>query len=332
MAVTPLTLADYAESPKLLVAGVAKVMRETSPFWDALPMPQVSALSVKVYREAGALTDVSWRQIGEAHGSVVHAMPDEVQEMAYSIGNTIKVDKVHVMDKTPRLVDPMTYQSKQTVKAIARNFTDKAINGVPLDLKNPVGLYYRIMNDLPTTQRIGCGSGLDISQDATALTANIQILIDKLDELLYSVTDSIDAGGQGVLLLTNDTVMQRVNSAFRQSGLLTTSKDALGRVFLEYRGARFIDMGRKYDDTTRVMGNVEVLTGTGLTTGTGSSIYAVKLGNEYFTGWQEYGLDVSKPELDPTTRVTYYSVIDWVVGLALSHPRSAARLYGLIAA
>jgi len=35
--------------------------------------------------------------------------------------------------------------------------------------------------------------------------------------------------------------------------------------------------------------------------------------------------------LDPVGMVTYYSVIDWFVGLALSHPRSAARLYGVIA-
>lgn len=327
-----LTLWDYATDPNDLVAGVAKVLREDSKFMDAMTFEPIASLGVKVTRE-GTMPNVSWRRAGANHGSVKAGKPTEIQEQAYSIGNEVDVDKVYMMDKSPRLYNPMTYQTDMVVRGIARAFTNVVINGLPTDEDNPVGLYWRIMNDLGADQRLSAGgSGLDISGDATSLAQNIQTFIDLLDQLLISVNGSLEAGGSGVLLLANDTLISRLNSAFRQSGLLATTQDALGRKWLEYKGARIIDMGRKYDDTTRIIGNVELTNGTALTGGTATSLYAVKLGKEYFTAWQMYGLDVSEPTLDPVHKVTYTSVIDWVIGLALSNPRSAARLYGLIAA
>jgi hypothetical protein len=326
-----LTLADYANNPSPLVAGVAKVLRENSPFMDKLPFENVAALSVEVNRE-GNMSDVAWRNIGESHGSVLHTKPDKVTENVFSIGNEIIVDKMYLRDKSARLYNPMTYQTKMTTKSIARNFTDKIVNGLPSDKKNPVGLFYRLKNDLGASQNLLAKSGgLDISDDASGLSANIQAFIDKLDQLLYAVTDDFSLGGNGVLLLCNDTMLMRINSAFRQSGALDESKDALGRIFLTYKGATFIDMGLKYDESTRIIANAELADGTALTGGGSTSIYAVKLGKEYFTGWQEYALEVSEPTL-MDDQVTYKSVVDWPVGIAVSHPRSIARLYGVIAA
>ncbi len=131
MAPFVLTLADYAASPNLLVSGVAKTMREVSPFFDRLPIADVGTLAVKVFREpTGGLNEVGWRNIGEQHGSVKQARPEELEEMGYSFGNTIAVDKVYVKDKSSRLVDPMTWQTTQTVKAMSFGFVDKTINGI----------------------------------------------------------------------------------------------------------------------------------------------------------------------------------------------------------
>lgn len=326
-----LTLADYQAHPSDLVAGVVTIMREESQLMDILKFVDAGTLAVKINRGPAALPDVGWRNIGDNHGSVKGAKPDEIEEVAYSIGNEISVDKVYMKDKSKRLIDPMTYQTKLIVKSIARNFNNKFINGIPSDLKNPVGLWYRVTTDLGSEQRIQAhASGLDISADATTLGANTQAFIDLLDQLLYSLTGSIEAGGQGIYLFTNDTVILRVQSLFRQSGLVSVTQDTLGRKFMEYKGAKFIDVGRKVDDTTRIMTNAETTAGA-LTGGACSSIYGVKMGPEYFTAWQMYGMEVSAPELDPVHKVTYTSVIDWMVGVALSHPRSAARLYSIIA-
>lgn len=330
-----LTLYEYASVPKPLVAGVAKVLRENSKFMDVLQFPTTSSLGVKVVRE-GSMPSVSWRRIGNAHSSAKATKPDEIEETGYSIGNYIEVDKVYMMDQSARLYNPMTYQTKMTVKSIARNFTNAAINGLPTDVDNPVGLWWRVQNDLASSQRVtadpaGGSSGLDISPDAASLSTNAKVYFDKLDELLYAVTDSVEAEGGDVYFLCNDTMLLRHQAVARQSGMLDVTQDTIGRRFMTYKGARFIDMGFKSDDSTRIIGNVETLSGSALTTGTGTSIYAIKTGPEYFTAWQMYGLDVTDPKLTDD-QVTYRSVIDWFVGLALSNPRSAARLYGLVAA
>ena len=326
-----LTLADYAAEPNALVAGVAKSLTEESRFMDILPFADVGTMSVMIYREGG-MPSVSWRNLGASHGSALATKPIELTENAFSVGNEIDVDKAYMKDKSARLVNPMTYQTKMITRAIARNFNNAAINGLPSDQKSPVGLWYRCKTDLAASQNVlAKTSGLDISPDATTLSANGQAMIDKLDELLYSITGSLDAGGNNIYLACNDTLMMRINSIFRQSGLLDSTKDSLGRIFTTYKGAKFIDMGLKYDDTNRIIGNVELADGSAIVGGASTSIYAFKTGKEDFTAWQEYALEVSAPELQ-ADKVTYKSVIDWMVGLAISNPRSVARLYGIIAA
>jgi len=86
----------------------------------------------------------------------------------------------------------MTYQTQMITKGIARSFNNIVINGLPSDLKNPVGLWHRTLYDLASTQRIN--ASVDISPDASSLSTAIQNMIDKLDELLYAVNDSIEIG------------------------------------------------------------------------------------------------------------------------------------------
>lgn len=328
---TPLTLADYAAEPTPLVAGVAKILSKESKFMSILTFETIAALGVKVWRE-GTMPDVAWRNMGSDHGSVKATKPTEITENAYSIGNEIDVDIALFNDKSARIVNPMTYQTDLITKSIARHFNDKAINGLPEDQKNPVGLWYRTQNSLAASQRIlAKTSGLDISSDATGLLAATENYIDKLDELLYAVTGTLESTADGVYLLCNDTSIMRMNSAFRQSGHLKTTEDALGRLWTTYKGAKLIDMGKKYDDSTRIITNVETADGTALTGGASTSIYAVKTGKTEFTAWQEYPMKVWDPELQ-SNKVTYKSVIDWVVGIAVVNPNAVARLYGIIAA
>ena len=330
MATTPLTLADMISESTPLVAGVLQTLREESQFMDVLPFSDIAAISVKVYQE-GSMPNVSWRRIGLDHGSVKGDKPQEITENAFSLGNEIDLDIMYMKDKSARLYDPKVYQTRLITKALARNFTNKAINGLPTDKTNPTGLWYRLVYDLPASQSILAASGgLDISPDSAALAVNTQIFIDQLDQLLYAVTGSL-TGGSNVILLANDTSIFRLNSAFRQSGNLSEAKDQLGRVFMEYKGAKIIDMGYQYDEATRIIGNAELANGTALTGGGSTTIYAIKVGKDAFTAWQEYAMIVHPFELQ-SNKVTYKSVIDWVVGLAVAHPRAVARLYGIIAA
>lgn len=322
-----LTLADYAASPKPLVAGVAKALQDESIFMDSVNFESVAALSVKVIRE-GALPSVAWRKLGASHGSNRAAKPDEVNEQAYSIGNYIDVDKTQVRDMSERFYDPRAYQTTMTTKAVAREFHDAVINNTPqASVDKPVGLFHRVMNDLGSAQRIdaGAGSGLDISPDAASLTANSQQFLDRIDAALYAMPDH-----KADIAAMNATTLLRFWSIARQANVLSTTTDKLGREIWTYKGCKFVDMGFKIDDATKVITDAELANGTALTGGGSTSMYFIRLGKEYFTPWQMYDLEVNdKGELDDG--VTMRTVIDWTIGVALSHPRSISRLYGIIA-
>lgn len=317
-----LTLADYSASPKPLISGVADVLREASKIMDVLTFANTGSLSIQVIREAG-LPSISWRRAGEDHGSSKGRV-DLVQETAFSFGNYIDVDKVYVKNGNS-LYDARALWTKQTVKSMAFAFNDKFINGVPTSDPDAItGINYRIQND-HSANKIA-GSGLDISPDSAALAANTQTFFDLLDQLLYDMPE-----GGSKYLICNKTLLMRYWSLARQAGVLSITKDQLGRELYQYKDATFIDAGYKADQSTQIIGNVENVNGSTLTGGTATSIYGVTVGQEFLTGWQEYGLEVEDIGL-LEDGVTYRTLIDWVVGLAVTHPRSLFQLHGIVAA
>lgn len=317
-----LTLADYSASPKPLISGVADVLRESSKIMDVLPFANAGSLSIQVMREAG-LPDISWRRAGNAHGSSKGRV-DLVQETAFSFGNSIDVDKVYVKNGNT-LYDARALWTKQTTRAMAFAFNDKFINGNPTVTPDAIsGINYRIQND-HSANKIA-GGGLDISPDAAALAANTQTFFDKLDELIYDMPE-----GGSKYLVCNKTLLMRFWSLARQAGVLSTTKDQLGRELYQYKEATFIDAGYKADQSTLIIGNVENVNGATLTGGASTSIYGLTVGQEFLTGWQEYALEVTDAGL-LEDQVTYRTVVDWVVGLAVTHPRSLFQLHGIIAA
>ena len=63
-------------------------------------------------------------------------------------------------------------------------------------------------------------------------------------------------------------------------------------------------------------------------TGSTSSIYAVRFGvAEFVSGLQNGSMDVE--DLGLVNGVFYQTLIEWICGLAVFHPKSAARLKGI---
>ena len=319
------TLADYQQqAPKMLNKAVIKTLREASPLMNTLPFPTTGTKTVQSVRVRTRPT-AAWRRIGEDH-STSKGGYDLVQDTAFSLGLYIDVD-VALSKDSNKLYDPRVEWSKQAVEAVAFAFNDSFINGHPITEPDGLtGLHYRLQEDLASTQQLAAGS-LDISPDGATLSATCQTFLDKLDQLIYMMPQH-----KADVLLMNDTMLMRYWSLARQSGYLKVTTDNLGREFMEYKGAKFFDIGYKSDDSTRIITNAESLTVPAtLTGGTGTSIYALRLGGEYATGFQQYPLrTLDKGELEDG--VTERTVVDWVVGLSVTHPKSVARLYGLIAA
>lgn len=317
-----LTLADYSENPYPLISGVADVLRKASPLMDNMQFINAGALNIEVIRQAGRPT-VSWRKAGNPHGSSKGRV-DLVKETAFSLGNYIDVDKVYVKNGNA-LYDARALWTKQTVESMAFAFNYAFLYGDPaIDEDSITGLWVRLQNEM-VANKIAAG-GLDISTDSATLVASTNSLFDLLDQLLYELPD----GGKKVLVM-NKTMLQRYWSLSRQSGLLSSNKDQLGRIIIEYNGAMLIDAGYKVDGVTPIIGNVENVNGGVLTGGAATSMFGMTLGAEYLTGFQEYPMDVEDMGL-LEDGVTYRTVVDWVVGIAASHPRSIYQLHGIVAA
>lgn len=320
---TALTLADVViQSPKSLVGGVAAVLRETSAIMDSLSFITTGTSKIQNLRQAG-LPTIAWRAIGADHGSAKGQI-DMVQETAYSFGNYFDLDYVYAKEANA-MYDARAAQIKLSSESMAAAFNDAFINGSPLSDNNIMpGLWYRTTADLPSTQKVSAG-GVDISADSGAVTTNANTFLDALDSLLYNLP-----AGKADLLIMNDTTLLRVWSMLRQLGLLNQSADQFGKEFYSYKGARLVDAGYKADQTSRIIGNAESAAGL-LTTGTLTSIYAVRTGAEYLTAWQMYPMRVEDLGLQ-ADGVSYRILMDWMLGLAITHPRSVARLYNIQAA
>lgn len=322
------TLASYElTAPDNLSKAIAHTWREASPILDMLSFKTSGLLSQKFLRY-GNLPTVPWRKIGETFANLT-ATPDNVEERLYFMG--AKIDTPYEYVKAESLVDVRAARTEAVMKSAAFGFNQAFFTNTPLaDEDAPVGLWYRLVNDLPSTQAFA--AALDISPDTAATTWQHK-MFDVVDDLL----DRVDGTPAEKILFMGRTMYRRFQSAMRSSSLLATTTDSLGRQFMTYGagGAKVLDVGYKVDATTGaqtspILGDAETAF-TALTGGAVSSMYCVRFGEPYVSGWcQEMPTaeDVGQTE----DRVNYRTVVRFSPGLYIVNPRSAAIAYGWTAA
>lgn len=318
------TLADYARlAPSDLVKGIVDVFRRESVVMDLMRFENHDQLSITVLRNK-TLPSVSFRKIGgsfsESKGTI-----EPVQENVFDMGGYIDVDKLLV--KSKQMVDQRALQTDFFLTSIAYQFQDYFINGDPTaDPDGFSGLFYRI-NKYHTAQSTN-ENGLDVSPDATGLAANQVKLIDSMQKLIHLVE-----GHKADAIFCNDTFLLRLMAALRGSGLLDTTQDNYGRWVNTYgaNGPMLYDIGVKADQSTKIILDTETNDGTAKTGGGATSCYAVKFGEKFLMGFQLYSIDANDIGL-LESGVAFRTVVDWPVGLYITHPRSIARLSGIIAA
>jgi len=319
-------LADYGRlAVDPLKKAVVDVYRRESMIMDRLTFESANKLAIEIIRTK-TLPTVSWRKIGGTF-SESKATFEPIQERVFMAGGYIDVDKALV--KADSIINQRAVQSDAFVTSLAYEFNDKLINGNPeSNVDAPTGLWYRLVKDFDAAQTI-LGGGLDISPDATGLSANFDIYLDRIAELVHAVD-----GHKADLLVMNSTLYLRTVSALRQKGLFATTQDSYGRTVATWGpgGPEIIDLGVKADQATNIIGNVELVDGSALTGNYATSVYAAKLGmDKYLCGFQEYDMDVADIGL-LESGVAFRTVVDWPMGIYMVNPRSVARLVGIIAA
>lgn len=322
------TLADYARLAETsLKAGVIDILRESSPILDSLSFSDEGTLDIEILRTA-SLPTVASRKIGgtfsESKGQV-----EPIKDRIINFGGYIDIDKALMKARTR--VDQKALQISMFTKAMGSYFNNVFFNGTPSsDYDSLTGIWYRLVNQLPASQSIAASS-LDVSPDAVSLSANIKTLIDYIHQLM----DVVGRPDGPDILFMGRTMKLRLESALRQSGLLSTTTDAYGRKFMTFGegGPKIVEAGvtDPLDLTSQVLGVAEAADGSALTGGTCSSIYAVKVGTEYLNGFQVYPIDVNEVGW-LENGVAYRVVVDWAPGIYMVSPFSVGRIHGIVAA
>ncbi|SDF69370.1 hypothetical protein SAMN05192586_110108 [Desulfovibrio legallii] len=137
-----------------------------------------------------------------------------------------------------------------------------------------------------------------------ALTYSDALTLDKVDELIDAVV------GAPTALFMNKTTRRQINALMRAAGQATeVVNDAFGRQVNAYAG---IPIGVVEEDKD---GNAILSDG---------EIYALRFGvQEYVSGLQAGGMEVIDLGLN---RTQYETLIEWICGVAVFHPKAAARL------
>lgn len=324
MADSAYTLADFeSRAESNLVKGVVKTFREQAPIMERLSWKQNPGLDLKMLRTKSLPTD-AWVAIGETL-PLMKGTTEPYTERVYKMGGKIDIPREYAQANS--MIDERANQEEMSVTALAGGFNYSFIKGDPTtDPESLVGLWWRLKNLLSSDQTV-LGGGYDISP-TTAQTDWYFGILDKLDEL----RDACEKNDCDAFLMDIKT-KSRVEAAMRRSGQLSHHVDQLGLRFTQYgsNGPLLIPMGYKNDQTTKVIAHAEADDGNTLTGGDATTIYAVKFGEPFLSGF--YLNDIraeDKGELEDGVNVR--TVVDWTPGLYQIHPRAIARLVGIVAA
>ena len=138
-----------------------------------------------------------------------------------------------------------------------------------------------------------------------ALTYTGAMTLEKVDELIDGVI-----GGPTALFMSKAT-RRTVNALRRAAGQATeVVSDSFGRQIDAYAGIP-IGVIEEDKDGAAILADGE--------------IYAIRMGvQEYVSGLQAGGMEVIDLGLN---RTQYETLIEWICGIAVFHPKAAARLY-----
>ena len=327
---TRITLAQYLDSKATtLEKAVVQQIREESPLLNMLQFHTENRLKFYNYRGPLTLEGGTWKKLGEAFDEGIQWDYDRVEETTYRIGRKFKIDEEleGVVDET--IVDPVKSNIELYTRGIHRQIVNSFINGKSSDNNGNSfsGLKERL-NKLPATQTlqaVDTTTALDMRTSASDYAQNVEEFIVLLNKLCKAVD-----GGRPDFFIVNEDFQIKFESILRTSGLLTYAKDNFEREFPAFKGIPFIDAGRLNDDTSYVITNNETITGGDGTVGTDhcTSIWAVKQGPSHLTMLEKHPLRVRDNNFDPDM-INHTYVIDWVLGMMITHPRSIARLQGI---
>lgn len=313
-----------------------------------IPLMTRNVETLKVPRQVGNLPKPGWRDYNVPQDAQI-VTPETRDEQSYLITNTIRIDHA-AEDLESYIVNPWQFNTDQHTQGVAFgvnyafiNNTHAGVDGVGNCNKAAfVGLAARLANIQEYGTNPDCivnAGNLNLSAGNLSGTNGIQMCV-YLDKLMANMGAPT---GKGIILFVNDPLYQAWNGCLRLglSGGFTITKDTYDRDIMTYKGAVIRNMGRntpilQNDGSATqafIISNTEDVNGvqyvSGSTTNyTYSSVYAIRTGEDYFSGWQRYDLKTIGPYPIPGGVHKELS-LNWGFGLLPRNPRCIGRIYGV---
>jgi hypothetical protein len=334
-----LTLADYASiSNDPLVKEITKSLHKT---WNALkdiPLSTNPTLRQTGMRFTNENIPVpNWTPLN-AEPQTFKTKPKSYEEQLYILRNKLTVDR-RILDQPNAIVDPVESQIQMFLEGFAYDFNDKFINndptsnaagnspdcfpGIAYRLKNlaeydiPGDLVVTSQNIAPTASGLLPTSGSAGSYNANKFLADVQALFDAMNA----------PDGDGVVLYMSELCKRQIEMAIRVMGIgagFDITQDSYDRPVEKYKNATIRTVGRKSDGLTPVISNTQTI--GSFTAGKATSIYAVRYGTGYVTGWQSEPFKPKYLGLSHENGFMHNVLFDWGVGLWIPNTRALGRL------
>lgn len=298
---TLLEAAKLVQNP--LQRGVIEIFPRTSPVLERLPFFEVNGQAYK-YNQEETLPGIAFRAINASYTADVGVVNPAVEAL-YIMGGLSTTDRALIATQG-RINDLRAIYDGMKSKACALEFTKKFFTGDNAADPNEFdGLETRLAGD----QKVAMGS----TSGGDALT------LAKLDILMDSISGAPD------VLFMNKALRRKVNSLVRAANQASeTVTDAFGRMLTAYANCP-IGVIEEDKDGNAILPFTESNPGGGVAAS--SSIYAVRFGAaEYVSGLQAGNMAVLDQGL---TGTAYTTLIEWICGLGVFHPKAAARLHGI---
>jgi hypothetical protein len=297
-----LTLQEAAKySNDILMKGVIETFAKTSPILEMLPFMEISGNAFK-YNVEQTLPNIAYRGVNEGYVESAGII-NQLSEGLTILGGTVDVDRF-LAETRGNVNDLRAVQTEMKSKALALEFTraffkgNSAVNANELD-----GLQTRLVGD----QVISAGA------NGGALTLPL------LDELIDAVQGEPDA------IFMSKAMRRKLKGILQASQhYIENGADQFGRPVMTYGGIpiRVIET----DGAGAEILGFDEAHGTATET---ASIYAVKFGAEqYVSGLRNGSVRVDDLGLI-NDKPVYRTLIEFYAGLAVFHPKAAARVAGI---
>ena len=295
-----MTLLEYAKGVQDdYRRGVIEIYGSTNDILFALPFSDINGNAVHYSQEA-ALPGIAFRGINEGYTASAGVLNPVTETLAIAGGDIdVDVQVVRMFGQERR-----TQEEVGKIKALTHAVAQKVIKGDSTAISKEFdGLQRRLTGSQVISN--GSSSGGD------------PLSLAKLDE-------AIDAVDSPTHLIMSKAMRRRLSTAARTTsvtGNVDWLPDAIGRRQMVYQDLPILIADENSNPNAALAFN-ESGTGGG---STATSIYVVSFGDGMLTGIQN-SIPDARDLGEISSSPVYRSRVEWAMGIALWHPRAAARL------